>query len=263
MGFVCGSSALATLTPPCPQSLARALPVAQRRSLCVFLSFSSVRTNAMTRRWQMHTESLDAALADRLIETAEKMHQSREASFSFASEVEQVRQLCARVRARVRVYAHAPVSLPLSPCLSPPLFLFLLVCGCVGVRSCVRACVCVCVPEPVPATDRQRQRREGSGPQQTNINMREFAGTLTRVLCFMQVWQLLLSKDSSLAQLSGSARKRAWDRCILAVHGVDRLGSVRACVCIRGLLVRMHLPTRLAQRALKRSRVWTQARRQP
>ena len=48
----------------------------------------------------MHTESLDAALADRLIETAEKMHQSREASFSFASEVEQVRQLCARVRAR-------------------------------------------------------------------------------------------------------------------------------------------------------------------
>ena len=169
------------------------------------------------------------------------------------------------VRARVRVYARVPVSLSLCPCLSPPLFLFLLVCGCVGVRSCVRAYVraSVCVPEPVPATDRQRQRREGSGPQQTNINMREFAGTLTRVLCFMQVWQLLLSKDSSLAQLSGSARKRAWDRCILAVHGVDRLGSVRACVCIRGLLVRMHLPTRLAQRALKRSRVWTQARRQP
>ena len=147
MGFVCGSSALATLTPSCPLSLARALPVAQRRSLCVFLSFSSVRTNAMTRRWQMHTESLDAALADRLIETAEKMHQSREASFSFASEVEQVRQLCARrACARACVCACARFSFPLSVSLSPPLSLSpcVWVCGCAFVRTCVRACVCVC-----------------------------------------------------------------------------------------------------------------------
>ena len=118
----------------------------------------------------MHTESLDAALADRLIETAEKMHQSREASFSFASEVEQVRQLCARVRARVRAYARAPVSLPLSPCLSLPLFLFLLVCGVwVCVRAYVRASVCVCRSLCLRLTDSDRDGRHRGRSRQTSI----------------------------------------------------------------------------------------------
>ena len=232
-------------------SISLARPACRAKALTVCLSLPPVRTNAMTRRWQMHTENLDAALADRLIETAEKIHQSREASFSFASDVEQARLLCVRVRACVCACAH--LSPPLSLSLSLPLSLspcvYVCVCVCVCVRACVRACVrvcaCVCVPEPAHATHRQRQRLQGSGPQQTNINMREFARTLTRAFFFhtgvaAATKQGLLTgatqRIGSQASLGQVYTRSSWRIDLnMCVHACAYGVCLRACICLLGL----------------------------